>query len=526
MKKLLAIVLLLLCGMVSFAQEKEERIPTPMRSSRSYLITDGTDQGTAFLKEKCRQAGLDMGLSVLANRIPTDSKLVSPKPSEHLLKQGILHLQLPIDDKQTEFAVYHSELFDIPATINVLQIEDELITYRTTEVTGNIHLFYHCVRGAFGTKAKAHSKDAIVYKLWDTPERSLLPDLEVQDQMAQQVAKELAQTDYTILVFNDLKSYAYNEQSDTAIAHLLDTIRKYNPNKLLQADLLTPASWYRLSRVNENQLWNESMRTKAMETLPGKQLFYQTCMMPWMIGNFPIILADKNRKATTLEELEWFLSIAAAFDGGFGLDFSEITMRSHGLTEEMLNTIRLWETLRLAGAFSEEQKEGFKDPYSNWHLEQANDSTCLLYPQHVSRRYFCDVEGENWQWDNPYGGRYALQIIVEGKGGISDLNLNTPNGTLYFPCTIETNQYLIYNFDGKAFITDQNYNKLQEVEVQGTSFIDKGLSEVSFTCDKKYEENKVPQVTIRFFTLGIPEKISMPSGLLRSSQNVRFDVSQ
>ena len=87
MKKVLAIFLVLLGGMVSFAQEKDS-IFTPARSTKSYLITDYTQRDTAFLKEKCRQAGLDWGLSVVANRIPTNSKLVSPKPSKHLLKQG------------------------------------------------------------------------------------------------------------------------------------------------------------------------------------------------------------------------------------------------------------------------------------------------------------------------------------------------------------------------------------------------------------------------------------------------------
>lgn len=500
MKRLLAIVLLLLCGAVTFAQDEVGSTSLPTRSSKSYIIVDAAEKDTAFLKEKCRQAGLDIGLSVLANRIPTDSKLVTSKPSEHLLKQGVLHLQLPMDEQQDEFAVYHSELFDIPSSINVLQIDDELITYRTTEVSGNIHLFYHCVRGAFGTKAKAHSKDAIVYKLWDTPERTLLPDLEVQDQMAQKAAKELAKTDYPLLVFNDLKSYAYNEQGDTAIAHFLDTIRKYNPDKLIQADMLTPASWYRLSRINENQLWNESMRTKVMETLPDKQLFYHICMFPWMIGNFQVILADKNRKATTLEELEWFLSIAAAFDGGFGLDVSAETLRRHGLSDKMMNAIRIWETLRLKGVFSEKQKESFKDPYSNWHIEQTNDTTYLLYPLHISRRYFCDVEDENWQWNSPYEGRFALQIAVEGKGSISELHLNTPNGDLYFPCTVKANQYLVYGFDGSAYITDQNYNKIEEIALRGSSSLDKGISKVTFSYETKTEGNKLPEVSVRFLT--------------------------
>ena len=78
MRRSLAIVLLLLCGTASFAQVWEDSLPSPMRSTKSYLIVDPAEKDTAFLKEKSRQAGLDLGLSVLANRIPTNSKYVSP----------------------------------------------------------------------------------------------------------------------------------------------------------------------------------------------------------------------------------------------------------------------------------------------------------------------------------------------------------------------------------------------------------------------------------------------------------------
>ena len=127
MKRVLVIVCLLLSAVVTFAQDPLCP-PNISRSTKSYLIANDNPKDTAFLKEKCRQAGLDLGLQVLANRIPTDSKLVTPKPSKHLLKQGTLQLQLPINETQTEFAVYHSELFAVPATINVLQIDDELVT--------------------------------------------------------------------------------------------------------------------------------------------------------------------------------------------------------------------------------------------------------------------------------------------------------------------------------------------------------------------------------------------------------------
>jgi len=492
----------------------------PLRSTKSYLLADSQEKDLAFLREKCRQAHLILGLEVLANRVATDSKMVGPKPSKHLLKQGELKLQLPVNETQDEFAVYHSELFDIPSTINVLQIGDELITYRTMETTGNIHLLYNCVRGAFGTKKSAHAKNEPVYKLWDTPERTLLPDLELQDQMVQTEAKRLSKLDYDVLIFNNLKSYSYNDFGDMAICHLLDTMRKYNPNKLLQADLLTPVSQQYLHRVNENQMWNASMRTKIVETLIEKQSYYIEHQMPWMIGNFQILLADKNRKATTLEELEWFLSKAAAFDAGFGLDFSAETMKKHGLTDNFLNAVNNWETLRLSGIFSETQKEQFKDPYGNWHLEKDTDSTYLLYTEHISRRYFCNFTDNSWQWHSPYSGHLALRITVEGKGSISELELRTPKGILYFPCTVKAGQYLILDFDGSAYITDQNYNKMEDVALHGESYLDDGASEVAFTCKVTKEKEKQPEVTLRYITRGVPETINSPkSGLLRRASS-------
>ena len=518
MKRISAIIFLLLGGWSSFAQETEDSLYLPLRSTKSYLIADYNGKDAAFLKEKCRKAGLDWGLSVIANRIPTDSKLVTPKPSKHLLKQGILRLQLPIDEKQTEFAVYNSELFDNPSTINVLQIEDELITYRTTEVSGDIHLFHYCVRGAFGTKAKEHNEDAIVYKLWDTPERTLLPDLELQDQMAQSVAKKSAKTDFPILIFNDLKSYAYNEHGDKAICHFLDTMRKYNPEKLLQTDLLTPASRPYLNRVNENQLWNESMRTKIVETLTEKQDFYLSHQMPWMIGNFQIHLADKNRKATTMEELEWFLSKAAAFDAGFGLDFSAETMRKHGLTDEMLNTISRWERLRRAGTFSERQKKRFKDPYGNWHLQQVNDTVFCLFEEQISRQYIfeptihrCDtcknwgsMHG-NWNWKSYYNCPLFFVLKVEGKGCISDLCILSSQGRFTFPGTIEAGQYLIFdlNHNGKACITDLNYNTIKEIMPIGIQpKLSEGDNLISFECPFVGKGEQMPMVSVRYLSTG------------------------
>lgn len=522
MRRALSIVLFVVFVTASFAQDT--LCPSAVaRRTKSYLIADCSPNDTSFLKEQGRQAGLDLGIAVLANRIPTDSKLVTPKPSEKLLKKGISALQLPIDDKQTEFAVYHSEFFNQPAYINVMQIGEELITYRTTEKVGDINLFYGCIRGAYGTRKSAHPKNSCVNIFLDTPQRTLLPDFELQNQMAQAEAMKLAKTDYPLLIFNDLKSYAHNRKGDTAIVHLLDTMRKYNPDKMLQADLLTPDSKQYLSRVNENQLWNESMRTKIVETLTERQTYYRQQQMPWMIGNFQIQLADKYKSATPMEELEWFLSKAAAFDAGFGLDYSLETMKQHGLHEAFIHTIRAWETLRLGNAFSHGQKERMKDPYGDWHVLQVDDTTYRLFEQQISRRYpmerslyacdTCKHQGEligNWIWKPAYSSPMILIVKVEGKGSIENLCLLTTYGKITFPCTVLAGQYLIYDPDRSdtALVTDANYNTVAEIKPTGFEPV-LGMEETPITasCTLKSEGKKVPEVSIRYISRGTPETL-------------------
>ena len=93
--------------------------------------------------------------------------------------------------------------------------------------------------------------------------------------------------------------------------------------------------------------------------------------------------------------------------------------------------------------------------------------------------------------------------------------LETPNDTLRFPYTLKAGQYLFYEFDGTAYITDSNYNKIKEIETQGIVRLNEGNSEVSFTCNAKTEERKTPHVTVRFITRG--ESIQLPTEQLKTA---------
>ncbi|MBQ0129582.1 MAG: hypothetical protein KBT57_07055 [bacterium] len=79
---------------------------------------------------------------------------------------------------------------------------------------------------------------------------------------------------------------------------------------------------------------------------------------------------------------------------------------------------------------------------------------------------------------------------------------------MQFACTLKSGQYLLYDFSGKAFITDKNFNFIAPVEKQGIASLPQGDSSVSFSCESvKGEDDELPEVSVRFMTRDVPETV-------------------
>lgn len=149
------------------------------------------------------------------------------------------------------------------------------------------------------------------------------------------------------------------------------------------------------------------------------------------------------------------------------------------------------------------------------YLVEGIAKDIIAYPLHISKYYTCNLGemqpgqpgGSDWSWTTPYPGRFAVRLKVEGDGAIENPQFTTPEGVIKFPCTVKEHQYLLYTFDGKAVVTDKNYNVVQTVVPEGEALMPAGTSAVSFSCSLISED--APDVVIRFMTLGEPETVEV-----------------
>ena len=479
-------------------------------------FTKNGDMGVKAMVDKAKARGIAVGVHTLSNFMTTNDAYVTPVPSEHLLKQGELVLVSDLDEKQTEIAVQKSDLFSMPMTLNAMQIEQELITYGSYEEQGETYVLKDCKRGAFGTTAAAHPRSKPLYKLWDYPYRTLFPDLVLQDQFADRLAEIMNKTGLSQISFDGLEGCSYTGQDEYAMSRFVERFyRQLDHNVLNDASRLSHNLWHIHTRMNWGEPWGEAMRTGQVENRIKNQQFFKRNLFPRMLGWFLIRLADRKFECTSLEDLEWALSESAGFDAGYAMTINTSTLRRHGQIDLLLETIKNWDFLREKQAFNEEQKARLRDPETEWHLSKIDEKTFNLYPLSISKPYHCNLMemqpgqpgGSDWSLETPYEGRYAIRLRVDGDGAIKNPSFTTAKGVIKFPCEISSQQYLLYSLDGKAVVTDKNYNVIQEVKPEGKALLSSGSVAVSFSCEAVGED--APEVIVRFITRGTPEVINV-----------------
>ncbi len=453
------------------------------------LRPDQFPQGDSSMKECCQRAeeqGIGLGVHTLTSFTTTNDPYVTPIPHPSLAKYGSRSLTAAVSREDTEIQVADTALYEIMTTLQTVQVHQELITYQ-----------------------KAQDGRLIGY-----PYKVFFPDISLQDAYAKRLGELFRYTGLSQISFDGMEGCAYTGEDWYGCNRFCSRCWEEwkDPGIINDASRLGHNLWHMHTRMNWGEPWGAKMREGMLEGRMRNQDFFQRNLFPRMLGWFLVRRANRKFEATNLQDIEWALSMSAGFDAGYALVADEQVLDTLGCAGEILDAVRRWEQLRLSGVLSEDLRDRLRDPGTEWHLEEREDCF-LLYPLHISTPMVCDLlemqpgqpGGADWSVDNPFEEQgYDMTLRVEGYGRILSPSLYTSKGMLKFSGAVQGGQYLIYR-QGKALRTDRNYNVLEELSVSGTGILDNGIQHLGFACDFDGEEG--PEVTVRLFTYGCPEKL-------------------
>lgn len=447
--------------------------------------------------ERADQAGLRVGIHTLSNFITTNDSYITPTPDPRLMRSGTSQLTEPVTARDSELPIADPEPFRDQGTLSTVAIGEELIQYRGVSDTAPWVLL-GCRRGAFGTAVADHAQQAEVGKLADHPYRVFFPDLALLDELADRLIDLFNTTGLRQISFDGLEGCGYTGHGMYAHHRFVERCyRGWSGEILNDASRLIHSLWHTHTRMNWGEPWGKAAREGMPEYRFRNQPYFERNLFPRMLGWFQLRLASDDLTATTLDDIEWTLARCAGFDAGFALSAKLDALRGNGQTETLLNAIRIWESARLANAFTDEQRERLRNSDREFHLEAERVNRWRLYEVAFSpvlaykavERQPGEPVGETGTWQKPFQPqpvRIVLRAQSSGSGRIIQPAVTFNFDEIVFPVTLESGQYLIYDGDTVYRVCDENWNTIHAGELaEQLPQVQTGAMTVQITCDER-----------------------------------------
>ncbi len=332
-------------------------------------------QSVTRCAQLARDAGLHFGVHTLTNFITTNDAYVTPVPDPRLAETGFGTLTEHVDDVVKNIPVSTSEYFDNKNFnfLRTVRIDSELIQYEKVSEKPPYFLL-NCKRGAFNTRASAHTKGGHVGKLYDHDYKVFFPNIDLQREISNNIADFFNETKVDHLDFDGFEGCLASGQGDYAVNLFADDFYKRVKHTVLNGPSISKSFyWHMNTYCNWGEPWNGGFREAMQEYRINNQTLFDNNLMPHMLGWY------KLTKNTTLSEMEWMLARASAYDAGFALFTSKKDIKENTMGLELLAAIKRWEAARLSNAFLDKHVALMKDTKNEFHLEQLSENKWHLY---------------------------------------------------------------------------------------------------------------------------------------------------
>jgi hypothetical protein len=251
----------------------------------------------------------------LTNFINTNDPYITPIPDERLSLTGSSVLTDPITSDQTTIAVVSPEYFNQEEsnTLHAAKIGSEIIRYRKVTDTAPYQLL-DCIRGAYGTIKAEHKAGELVGKLFDHPYQVFFPNLEMQREIATNIATLMNETGVDHLDLDGHEGALASGQGDYALELFAkDVFEQVDHDLLIGTSISKTFYWHIGSYYNWGEPWYGGFKESMQQYRIDNQGLFDRNFMPHMLGWY---LLTEN---TTLPEMEWMLARAAGYNAGFAM---------------------------------------------------------------------------------------------------------------------------------------------------------------------------------------------------------------
>ncbi|RTE53563.1 hypothetical protein EHW67_11185 [Arenibacter aquaticus] len=337
--------------------------------------------------DKADKHGINLGAHTLTNFITTNDPLVTPKPHPGLVLAGITKLGKSISANDNELSLQDEEVRPAYHEPNIekvnprwrehtaVKIGDEIIVYSFATAQGELVL-KECKRGAFGTKAVEHKKGEKVSRLMSHGYKVFFPDINLQDQMAKNLATFFNEANLKRISFDGIEGGLASGHgrygSDRFVKVFFDHLK--DPHIVANSSDVTHFGWHYLANESWGEPWtSDNFREAHLEHRLSVQQALKEDLLPRKMGQFSI-----NAK-TTKKDIEWVMGLCAGYDAGVDFYISPNFEEINKEADAILSEINKWEKARMEGLFTEAQKEKLRDPYTFYGLEQDEEGVRLVF---------------------------------------------------------------------------------------------------------------------------------------------------
>lgn len=377
--------------------------------------------GAKAVIDKLHAAGILAGLHTYAFFIAKTSPYVTPKPDPRLASDAVFTLteDLPADATHVPVAESTGKMSNITGFFIrnsvTLRIDDELIVYQQV-VKQPPYAFTECQRGAYGTKAAAHTRGAKVHHLKECF-GLFVPDVETTmfEEIAQKTADTYNDCGFDMIYLDALDGSDIHAGTENAWYYgskfVFELARRIRKPALFEMSTFHHHLWYVRSRMGAWDVPSRGVKKFIdVHTITNRgcaRMFLPSNLGWW--GIFPWSGVQPERSMP--DDIEYLCGKALGHDSSLSLlvGFSPEEYAAHHNSRRLGAIFRQYEELRLSKYFPESVKAKLRVRGDEYTLEQDAEKKWRFRPVHYEKHKFQGLDGASEQWT--VNNRHAAQPL-------------------------------------------------------------------------------------------------------------------